>query len=205
MNSSSWLFQEAAELYQVTLATGVKRRKVGSPFSLICLCFCPYFDILTVSATLKNVTTIYTHTKEIQRWRRFIISRAHNSEHVRVKHAQLGSVIVFKSIHRMRLISTPQLFCAWRSGRKSSGEPWNKIVSDWFQQKTINVFLIGPFKFARARVNVWRVWRVSGFFPRNVEVLKHDPPILDFSDYKTTLAQIIRQNNWIPQFSNKIP
>ena len=105
----------------------------------------------------------------------------------------------------MRLISTPQLFSALRSGRKSSGEPWNKIVSDWFQQKTINVFLIGPFKFARARVNVWRVWRVSGFFPRNVEVLIHARPILDFSDYKTTLAQIIRQNNWIPQFSNKIP
>ena len=33
-NSSSWLFQEAAEHYQVTFATGVKRRKVGSPFSL---------------------------------------------------------------------------------------------------------------------------------------------------------------------------
>ena len=54
---------------------------------------------------------------------------------------------------------------------KSPGEPWNKIVSDWFQQKTIKVLLIGPFKFARERVNVRRVWRVSGFFPGNVEVL----------------------------------
>ena len=33
-NSSSWLFQEAAEHDQITFATGVKRRKVGSPFSL---------------------------------------------------------------------------------------------------------------------------------------------------------------------------
>ena len=36
-NSSSWLFQGAAEHYQVTFATGVKMRKVGSP--LVCLCF----------------------------------------------------------------------------------------------------------------------------------------------------------------------
>ena len=50
VNSSSWLFQEAAELYQVTLATGVKRRKVGSPFSLSLFlplfwhfnCFCDF-------------------------------------------------------------------------------------------------------------------------------------------------------------------
>ena len=44
VNSSSWLFQEAAEHYQVTSATGVKRRKIGSPFSLTL--FCPDFDIL---------------------------------------------------------------------------------------------------------------------------------------------------------------
>ena len=36
-------------------------------------------------------------------------------------------------------ISIPELFCTWRPGRKSSGEPWNKIASDWFQQnKTEN-------------------------------------------------------------------
>ena len=53
---------------------------------------------------------------------------------------------------------------------QSSEEPWSKIFSDWFQQKTKKVFLIGSFKFARERFNVQRVWRVSGFFPRNVEV-----------------------------------
>ena len=53
---------------------------------------------------------------------------------------------------------------------KSSGDPWSKIVSDLFQQKTIKVLLIDPFKFARERLNVWCVWLVSGFFPRNVEV-----------------------------------
>ena len=40
-NSTSWLFQEAAEHYQVTFATGVKRRKVGSPFRLTL--FLPWF------------------------------------------------------------------------------------------------------------------------------------------------------------------
>ena len=54
---------------------------------------------------------------------------------------------------------------------ESSGEPWSKIASDWFQQKTIKkVFLIGPFKFTQERLNVRRAWRVSGFFPSNVEV-----------------------------------
>ena len=32
------------------------------------------------------------------------------------------------------------------------------------------MYLIGPFKFARERVNLRRVWRMSGFFPANVEV-----------------------------------
>ena len=62
------------------------------------------------------------------------------------------------------------VFMYVRPGRKSSGEPWNKIVSDWFQRKTIKVFLISAFKFERERVNMRCVWRVSGFFPRNVEV-----------------------------------
>ena len=34
VNSSSWLLQKVTEHYQVSYATGVKRRKVGSPFSL---------------------------------------------------------------------------------------------------------------------------------------------------------------------------
>ena len=69
------------------------------------------------------------------------------------------------------------------------------------KKKTAKVFLIGPFKFAREQLNVRRVWRVSGFFPRNVEV---NTTILDFSDSKTTFARLIRQNYWIFQFSNKI-
>ena len=66
-----WLFQEAAEHYQVNFATGVKRRKVGSPFSLTLL-----FPRLWRTS---------------QQWRhQFIISRARNSKHVCVKHAQSG-------------------------------------------------------------------------------------------------------------------
>ena len=57
----------------------------------------------------------------------------------------------------------------WKREITSSEEPRSKIVSDWFQQKTIKVFLIGAFMFARERLNVRRVWRVSGFFP---EMLK---------------------------------
>ena len=36
---------------------------------------------------------------------------------------------------------------------RDQGEFWSKIVSDWFQQKTIKVFLIGPFKFSREWLN----------------------------------------------------
>ena len=66
-----WLFQEAAEHYQVNFATGVKGRKVGSPFSLTLL-----FPRLWRTS---------------QQWRhQFIISRARNSKHVCVKHVQSG-------------------------------------------------------------------------------------------------------------------
>ena len=60
----------------------------------------------------------------------------------------------------------PELFCAYKGeGSRALGNPGARFVSDWFQQKTIKVFLIGLFKFARERLNVRRVWRVSGFFP----------------------------------------
>ena len=60
----------------------------------------------------------------------------------------------------------PELFCACRGeGSRALGNPGARFVSDWFQQKTIKVFLIGLFKFARERLNVRCVWRVSGFFP----------------------------------------
>ena len=54
-------------------------------------------------------------------------------------------------------------------------ELWGTLEQDLpligFSKKTIKkVFLIGPFKFARERLNVRRAWRVSGFFPRDVEV-----------------------------------
>ena len=65
----------------------------------------------------------------------------------------------------------PELFCACRGERsRALGNPGARIVSNWFQQKTIKVFLIGLFKFERERLNVRRVWRVSWFFPRHVEV-----------------------------------
>ena len=41
VNSTSWLFQEAEEHYQVTFVASVKRRQVGSPFRLTL--FLPWF------------------------------------------------------------------------------------------------------------------------------------------------------------------
>ena len=74
----------------------------------------------------------------------------------------------YVKIHRSTVLSNldPELFCACRGeGSRALGNPGARFVSDWFQQKTIKVFLIGLFKFARERLNVRRVWRVSGFFP----------------------------------------
>ena len=70
-----------------------------------------------------------------------------------------------------------ELFCACRGERsRALGNPGARIVSNWFQQKTIKVFLIGLFKFERERLNMRRVWRVRGclhdtgatFAPRRV-------------------------------------
>ena len=67
----------------------------------------------------------------------------------------------------------PELFCACRGERsRALRNPAARLSLIGFKKKTIKVFLIGPFKFAREQSNVWRVWRVSGFFPRNVEVNK---------------------------------
>ena len=64
------------------------------------------------------------------------------------------------------LILDPELFCACKGeGSRALGNPGARFVSDWFQQKTIKVFLIGLFKFARERLNVRRVWLVRGVFP----------------------------------------
>ena len=52
VNSSSWLLQKVTEHYQVSFATGVKRRKVGSPFSLTF--FCPEFAILNCSCDFEE-------------------------------------------------------------------------------------------------------------------------------------------------------
>ena len=64
-------------------------------------------------------------------------------------------------------------------GGKSSGEPWNKTVSDWFQEKKKTCFWLVHSNFHE------RGWPcgVSG-------------------DSKTTVG--LRQSDWIPQFSNKI-
>ena len=57
-----------------------------------------------------------------------------------------------------------------QSRPRALGNPGTGLSLIDFNKKTIKVFLIGPFKFAREQLNVWRVWRVSRFFLRNVEV-----------------------------------
>ena len=65
----------------------------------------------------------------------------------------------------------PELFSACRGeSSRALGKPGARLSLIGFSKKTIKVFLIGPFKFARERLNVRRVWRVSGFFPKNVEL-----------------------------------
>ena len=60
----------------------------------------------------------------------------------------------------------------YRREIKNSGNPGARLSLIGFSKKTIKVILIGPFKFARERLNVWRVWGVSGFSLRIVEVHK---------------------------------
>ena len=107
--------------------------------------------------------------------------------------------ITLDSFERQLLVqSQPQNSSAHDGqGGKSSGEPWNKAASDWFQwkKKQINVFLSGPVKFARERVNVWHV---SGFSPGNQCCSKEDARLI----LETTFARLFRQNNWILQFYN---
>ena len=54
-------------------------------------------------------------------------------------------------------------------GGRALGSLGTKLTLIGFSKKQQKC-VIGPFKFARERVNARRVWRVSGFFPRNVEV-----------------------------------
>ena len=55
------------------------------------------------------------------------------------------------------------------------------------------MFLSGPIKFARERVNVWHV---SGFSPGNQRCIKEDARLI----LETTFARLFGQNNWILQF-----
>ena len=59
------------------------------------------------------------------------------------------------------------------------------------------MFLIGSFKFARERVYVRRVWRVSEFFPRNVEVNTSGQFLIDFSDSKTIVGHLFQNYDTI--------
>ena len=61
-------------------------------------------------------------------------------------HRSLGCVFFFTSKRRENNLD-PELFCACRGeGSRALGNPGARFVSDWFQQKTIKVFLIGLFK-----------------------------------------------------------
>ena len=65
------------------------------------------------------------------------------------------------------------------------------------KQKTINLFLSCPIKFARERVNVRHVACERVFPWKNQRCSKDARPILE-----TTFARLFRQNNWILQFYN---
>ena len=60
VNSSSWLLQKVTEHYQVSFATGVKRRKVGSPFSLTL--FLPWICHFKLFLRLWRTSQLYKPT-----------------------------------------------------------------------------------------------------------------------------------------------
>ena len=99
------------------------------------------------------------------------------------------------SFHTRRAISTKS--SSANVEERALGNPGARLSV--FSKKTIKVLLIGPFKFARERLNVRRGWRVSRFFPRNVEV-NTTGRFLISAIRKTTFARIIGQNYWIFQF-----
>ena len=59
--------------------------------SLVWLCFCFDFDILNCFCDFKELHIVNPHQRNSM-MRQFIISRAHNSEHVWVKHVQSGEL-----------------------------------------------------------------------------------------------------------------
>ena len=83
-----------------------------------------------------------------------------------------------------------------QGGKSSGGEPGARPSLIGFNKKTIN--LIGSFKFARERVNLRQVWRMSGFFPGNVEVNNSR-----FHDSKTTLHDYLGRITKFPNFQIK--
>ena len=101
------------------------------------------------------------------------INPANQNERKNYAPMSMRDIIIIRILSISLYNLDPRALLAWRPGTKSSGEPWNKIVSDWFQQKTIKLLSIGPFKFAREWVNVRRVWRVSAF---SLQVLKYTRP-----------------------------
>ena len=60
---------------------------------LVCLCFCPGSDILNCFCDFQErPNNINPRQRISKRWRQFVISWARNSEHVCVKHEQLGKL-----------------------------------------------------------------------------------------------------------------
>ena len=78
-------------------------------------------------------------------------------------------------------ISTPELFCAWRPGRTSSGEPWKKIVSDRTGEFECAVCLaferVFPLKHARLMGSYFGRFLISAI-QNNICTTNHRRPKL---------------------------
>ena len=68
----------------------------------------------------------------------------------------------------------PELFCACRGERsRALGNPGERLSLIGFSKKQLKCFwLFHSSLHELERLNVRRLWRVSGFFPRNVDVNK---------------------------------
>ena len=83
---------------------------------------------------------------------------------------------------------------------RALGNPGTKLPLIVFSKKTIKIFLIGH---VQVRTTVSERAACHRVFLEMLKSEKHAQPIFDFSDSKTTLARLIRQNKWIPNFQIK--
>ena len=150
VNTTSWLFQEAEEHYQVTFVASVKRRKVGSPFRLSL--FLPWFWHFKLFLWLWRTSQQYKPTpKKVKDgpnllFRRHIIANTHaSSMRSRVSYRfQIDSSYMCGRAKTMRKCYEWTRFFLENGGKKlrfqtntdTCGQGLRENVENWQDDKT---------------------------------------------------------------------